>query len=138
MQIYKCNHFEIHELVPPAVYRDRKEAAWELLDQYALITLDRLREKHGKATVNNWYWNGSRLWSGLRTPNSPYYRPYSQHTFGRAFDMIFNDVSAQDVRDDMEENPNDMTYRYITSIELEVTWFHFDVRNCDTLKTYRP
>ena len=80
--MYKCEHFAIHELVPPHVFEQRGEKAWELLDDRLLVTLDRLRERYGSMTVNNYYWGSDREWSGLRTNDSPYYSPYSQHTFG--------------------------------------------------------
>ena len=136
--MYKCEFFKIHELVPPAVLRDRGEAAWYLLDERALITLDRLRKRYGRMTVNNYHWSGDRLWSGLRTQNSPYWRQYSQHSFGRAFDSIFTDVLIDDVRVDILHSPNHDDFKLIGSIELEVSWLHFDVRNCTRIQTYTP
>lgn len=139
--MYKCKHFAIHELVPPDVFRERGESAWALLDDRMLITLDRLREKYGSMTVNNYFWDGTRKWSGLRTPGSPYYRTYSQHTFGRAADCVFKHTSAEKVRQDILRKPCDLTdpvFTLITSIELKVSWLHFDVRNCDRIMTYTP
>ena len=40
--MYKCENFSIHELVPPNVFYNRGEKAWELLDERLLITLDSL------------------------------------------------------------------------------------------------
>jgi len=134
----RCEYFAIHELVPPVVYSSRGEKAWELLDVNLLVTLDMLRKRYGGVTVNNWFWGGDRQWSGLRTASSPYFSPYSQHTFGRAADCIFKNVSAEEVRQDIQANLDDPTFRYVRSIELEVSWLHFDTRNCDRLKTYTP
>ena len=53
--MYQCNHFAIHELVPPQVFEARGEKAWELLDERLLTTLDRLRTRFGPVTVNNYY-----------------------------------------------------------------------------------
>jgi hypothetical protein len=136
--MYKCKHFSIHELVPPSVFRERQEKAWELLDERLLMTLDRLREKYGSITVNNYYWGKDREWSGLRTPDSPYYSPFSQHTFGRAADCLFANRSAEDVRQEVLANPSDPVFELIYSIELGVSWLHFDVRNCARIKTYYP
>ena len=136
--MYRCDHFEIHELVPPAVLRDRGDRAWELLDERLLIILDRLRERYGKMTVNNYHWDGNRMWSGLRTPNSPYYRTHSQHSFGRAADCLFDEKIAEEVRQDILANPDDPDFELIGSIEVDVSWLHFDVRNCDRIKTYQP
>jgi len=134
----KCTHFAIHELVPPNVFKEREEKAWELLDERLLITLDRLRKRYGPMTVNNYYWGKDREWSGLRTKDSPYYSPYSQHSFGRAADCLFKKISAAEVRKDILNNPTDPDFELIGSLELDVSWLHFDVRNCDRIKTYTP
>ena len=136
--MYKCNHFAIHELVPRNVFEDRGEKAWELLDDRLLITLDRLRERYGSITVNNWHWGKDREWSGLRTKESPFYSPYSQHTFGRAADCLFAKTSVEQVRQDILSMSTDSTFEWIGSVELGVSWLHFDVRNCDRIKAYHP
>mgnify|MGYP000140665960 CR=1 FL=1 len=136
--MYTCEHFAIHEFVPPAVYKDRGERAWSLMDQRVLITADRLRKRYGAMTVNNWKWGGDRQWSGLRTPQSPYYRQFSQHSFGRAIDAIFNDVTAEEVRQDILANPEHKDFELIMSIEAEVSWLHFDVRNCKRIQVFQP
>ena len=134
--LYKCRYFEIQELVPIEVYRNRGERAWQLLQTVALIALDKLRDRYGPITVNNWYWHGPREWSGLRTTDSPYYSPYSQHTFGRAFDCIFERVTAEEVRRGILDNPNDNAFASITAIELGVSWLHFDTRNVERIYTF--
>jgi len=134
--MYKCVFFSIDELVPPDVYQERGELAWELLDDRALETLDQLRAKFGHCTVNNYKYGGPREWSGLRTPDSPYYSKYSQHTHGRAFDCIFKEHEAQDVRNYIKANPDE--FPYLNSYELDVNWLHFDTRNCKRIKTYKP
>lgn len=136
--MYKCKHFAIHELVPPHVFHTRGELAWELLDERLLITLDRLRERYGKMTVNNYFWGKEREWSGLRTKESPYYSQFSQHSFGRAADCLFADHKTEDVRNDIINSPHDPSFELIGSVELGVSWLHFDVRNCDRIKTYYP
>jgi len=134
--MYICKHFKIHELVPPKVFEERGERAWELLDSRALEILDTLREKYGPMTINNYKWGGNRQWSGLRTPDSSYFRPYSQHVFGRAFDCLFAETTAEKVRQDILDH--DFGLEGINSIELGTSWLHFDVRNCKPIKTYKP
>ncbi|RCU48754.1 hypothetical protein DU002_13240 [Corallincola holothuriorum] len=136
--MYKCKHFQIHELVPKSVFKKRGEKAWQLLDDRLLITLDRLREKFGSMTVNNYYWQGDREWSGLRTSDSPYYSPFSQHSFGRAADCLFQDHDAESIRQQILAAPRQHEFELIGSIELDVSWLHFDVRNCDRIMTYKP
>lgn len=136
--MYKCKHFIIEELVSPQAYKDRGEKAWQLLDDRLLMTLDLLRERYGKMTVNNWKWGGNREWSGLRTADSPYFSKYSQHSFGKAADIIFNDITAEEVRQDILDNPDDPTFKFINSIELGVSWVHLDCRNCDRIFAFNP
>ena len=136
--MYKCEHFEIHELVPPNVFAERGERAWELLDERLLISLDLLRKRFGPMTVNNYYWGKDREWSGLRTSDSPYYSRFSQHSFGRAADCLFKNKTAEEVRKEIINNPDDPDFELIGSVELGVSWLHFDVRNCERIKTYHP
>lgn len=138
MPMYRCDKFAIHELVPPAVFRRRGDSAWELLDDRMLVTLDRLRKRYGKMTANDYIWSGPREWSGLRTPDSPYYSAYSQHTFGRACDIIFSEITAEEVRQDIISSPDLEEFEFIGSIELSVSWLHYDVRNCRRIKNYYP
>ena len=136
--MYKCQYFAIHELVPPQVFKDRGEAGWDLLDDRLLMTLDWLRERYGPMIVNNWHLGEEREWSGLRTPDSPYYRRDSQHTFGRAADCLLTRTTAEKVREDILANPNDPEFRLITSIEEDTSWLHFDTRNCERIKRFKP
>lgn len=136
--MYICRYFAIHELIPPKVFKARADKAWELLDPDLLRALDALRSRYGPMTINNYYWSGEREWSGLRTPDGPYYSPYSQHTFGRAADCLFKEVSVEQVRTDILSFPNDTTFELINAVELDVSWLHIDVRNCSRVKVFEP
>lgn len=125
--MYKCEYFMLQELVPKHVYKDRGQKAWELLDDRALRTLDGLRRMFGVTVVNNWHGGGDRQWSGLRTPESPYGSQYSQHRLGQAFDCIFAEKSAEEVREYILSHQHE--FPYIRGIELGVSWLHFDVGN---------
>lgn len=125
----KCEYFKIQELVSSGTYADRGESAWQLMDPNLLIVLDLLRAKWGPLTVNNWHVGGSRQWSGLRTPESSFYSKYSQHSYGRAADIICPHVDA--MRADIIANPAD--YPLIGGIELDVPWLHIDTRNSKEL-----
>lgn len=133
---YKCVHFDIWELVSKEVYEERGEKAWQLLDVRMLMVIDLLRQKYGKITINDWKWGGKNQSRGLRTPSSKYYRKYSQHTYGRAFDLIFHDITAEEVRQDILKNPESKLYKYITSFEENTSWLHIDTRNCDRILTF--
>jgi hypothetical protein len=132
----KAKHFKIHELVPPAINTMWGENAWMFLDPRLIVLIDAMREEFGRATINNYRFGGNREWSGLRTPDSPWYRPTSQHSFGRAADILFNDVSAPDVRKSMLANQErwlaicpSITLENVDAKGKEIMWTHVDVRN---------
>lgn len=128
---YQCKYFSLFELLPADIYEhcvSNGVNAWEIFDNRLLISIDQIRDKFGRMTINDWKWGGNRNWSGLRTPDSPLYSATSQHTFGRAADCIFADHSAEDVRRFILKNKN--LFPYIRAIEMDVSWLHLDVRNC--------
>lgn len=133
---YKCEHFKIHELVPPQVYQDRGEKAWELFDERILMAIDDLRDSYGSITINNYMYGGDREWSGLRTPDSPWYSPYSQHTFGRAVDCLFKDADVEEVRKAILADDQIPYLPDITAVELDTSWLHIDCRNTEGIKTF--
>lgn len=136
---YKCEFFKIQELVPRKVYEERGESAWELLDDRLLMQLDALRRNFGPITLNDWHLGGTRQWQVLRTPDSPDYTPYSQHTFGRAADCKLQlPHTARDVRRLIRADRHNPIFRYVKAIELNVSWLHIDVRNCDRIKCFNP
>jgi hypothetical protein len=51
---------------------------------------------------------------------------------------LFANHNAEDVRQQILAAPADPTFELIGSLELGVSWLHFDVRNCDRIKTYYP
>jgi len=132
----KSKYFKVHELVPKHLYEKYGEKAWKFIDNRLIAEIDKLKEHFnlGTATINNYYWNGDRHWSGLRTPESPYYSETSQHSFGRAVDMVFSDYTAEEVRNYIVNNSYE--FPYIKGLELGVSWVHLDVRNEDHLITF--
>lgn len=134
--MYRCKHFSIQELVPPDVYRARGFKAWELLDDRLLMAVDALRERFGECVINNWSFGGGYTESGLRTPGCDHYRPYSQHSFGRAADCKFK-VDAEIIRQYILSNPD--KFEYINFLELDTpSWVHIDVRNTKRIATWSP
>ncbi|WP_257294479.1 hypothetical protein [Endozoicomonas sp. YOMI1] len=134
--MYLPRHFQAYELVPPAIFANRKDKSFELIDERVLITLDTLRDTFGPCTINDWYWKGHFEQSGLRTSDVPKYSPTSQHTFGRAMDCKFKEQSAADVRHQVIQNR--LLFPYITFMEDDVDWFHFDVRNGERIVLWSP
>jgi len=139
--MYICKHFKAHELVPPAIYEKFGERSFMFLDERLLKLCDALREEFGSATINNYKWGGDRVASGLRSPDSPYYSPTSQHSFGRAVDILFKDYTAEEVRASLKNKGNNWLGHGVTSITLEdgVSWAHIDIRNAeDGIHSFKP
>jgi len=122
-------HFKIHELVPKKMYEKYGEAAWRYVDPRLVESIDKLKEHFnlGTMTINNYFWGGNREWSGIRTPDSPYYSYGSQHSYGNAFDIVFSNYNAEEVRQYILENQNH--FPYIRRLEDKVNWIHLDVAN---------
>lgn len=118
----------LDEYIPEAMYRkyeDRPHILIGLIDRRLVEADQQLRDKFGRVAINNWWGDGNRNWSGLRTPDSPYYSRTSQHSFGRASDKIFKEATAEEVRNYIKANWQTLG---ITCIEDNVTWVHSDVR----------
>lgn len=137
----KSIYFQIHELVPPHVFEQRGEKAWELLDDRMILSIDALKKRfpNGTMTINNYYWGGNRKWSGLRTAGfypsvERYDASYSQHKYGRAFDCVFSDYDINEVREYVKSHPEE--FPYLTGIEEGVSWFHGDTRNYEGIKLF--
>ena len=121
-------YFYLDEYIPKELYKrfqKKPHILIGLLDVRLLNSDFLLREKFGPITINNWWNGGNRNWSGLRTLDSPYYSPTSQHSFGRASDKIFHSATVGEVREDIKEYWEEYG---IMCIEENVTWIHSDVR----------
>ena len=130
-------HFRIEELVSEELFDLVKpDMLWELFDEKLLDSIDALKEKfpNGSMTINNWLWEGDRTQSGLRTKNSKYYSPTSQHSVGKAADCVFSDYETEEVRQYIIDNPR--KFPYIKGIEKDVSWLHIDVRSSDRVMLF--
>lgn len=135
MKPYICKYFSIKELVPRDVYIEaevegRVYSLWWLFDFYALRMIDTIRAFYGQpATINNWHLGGDLQYRGFRPPNCKVGARYSQHRFGRAFDMNLKDVPADQVREDMRNKPDHPAFMEVSACEDKVSWLHLDTRN---------
>ena len=131
MRQYTPKHFRIEELVDRVVFQKYCNRAWQFLDSRILYSIDQIRNKLCKPiTINDWLWGGTRVNSGLRSPETTTGAMYSQHKFGRAVDFIVKDMSAIEVRRWLVDNKGKSFLKYITAIERNTpTWTHIDCRN---------
>lgn len=143
-------YFKIEELVPKHIYASRGQKAWELFDYSALKTLEWLRENLGACIVNNWTSGGQYSQSGLRTfefymqdgktsatkAHELVSLSNSQHKYGRAFDCKFSKYTAEQARQWIKENWHKSGLPWAITLEEDVSWLHFDVRNQPENRVY--
>ena len=129
----KSKYFKVHEFVPKKMFAKYGEKSWRFVDVRLIETIDILKEHFnlGTITINNYFWGGDREWSGIRTPESPYYSYGSQHSFANAFDILFSHYTAEEVRNYIINNPQ--KFKHIKGLELGVSWVHLDLRNEDEM-----
>jgi len=143
--------FKPQEIFPPHIidkYTNKSgdiyQAIWRLMDSRTLWTAVKLRELFGTMIINDYLWGGHNLNRGFRDPITLIDKNHfiqtgeiiaewssftSQHCFGRALDSSFKKVLAENVRVYIIQNKGRDEFKYITAIEKEVSWLHFDVRN---------
>lgn len=138
---YMCEHFRLWELLPPSIYKDLESSGklitgWLLFDARILRAADKLRESFGQLTCNDWYSGGRFSARGLRVPGMPDYRPGSQHSHGRALDLVSSAHHADVMRARILARPEQ--YEGITRIESGVSWLHIDCANVQPIQIFRP
>lgn len=126
MKFYKPKFFRTEELVHPDIFKRFGESSLMFLDARMLWTIDALRDVYGEMTINNWCFGGERVNSGLRTFDSKTGASFSAHKFGHAFDIIFKDYRAEQIRLEMKTYPTTDRFKFITRCEENVDWLHID------------
>lgn len=137
--MYQCKRFEIYELIPKELYDmlgQNSWLAWGMFDENLLRGIDWLADRYSPkdpVTINNWYWGGAFNQSGLRTAGSKYYSPTSQHSIGKAGDLKFKTITAEEIREDLRQ----LKYvPLITRVELDVDWLHVDTKHTGKNEIY--
>lgn len=146
--MYKPKYFKAYELVDKHTYQRLGETSYRLFDRGLLILADHLREIFGSCVINDWYWKEEAhegeafQYSGLRRPNTPYYREFSRHSHGAALDLKFSKVPAETVRQYIKDNfelIQSITGLYSITLEEGVSWVHIQVDNkSEGVHTFTP
>lgn len=135
--LHDSRFFHIEELVPESVIdKFGADRSWWYIDPRAIHGLDILRKEIGKPfIVNNWKSGGDRSQSGLRLPGMSYYKPFSQHSFGRAFDILVDGMEPKELQEFVKDNYDRFG---ITGLEYAKTWTHIDFRGSEKLVEFWP
>lgn len=125
---YRPTSFVLQELVPPPIYSRMGDAAWVLLNENALRSLQALRDKFGPITINNWHTGGACKESGLREAGTKTGAPKSAHKRGEAFDCKPKACTVREMYDYVLSHEDEFPLiRRVENIQYTKTWFHFDV-----------
>jgi hypothetical protein len=127
----KPEYFVTQEFIPEKIYTEFKDYAVQIfMDNRLVFTCDMLREYFNcPVVINNWHTGGTCSESGFRLQNTQTGKEYSQHKFGRAADLKFTNISAEEVRKEILSHSSEPAFRFISAIESGVPWLHVDVRN---------
>lgn len=126
------------------VKREKAVVLWQLMDDRLLKTADALKKRYGTMVINNYLWEGYNHNRGYRNPKEmvgyllqggilkKWMASFnSQHCRGAALDATFKHHKAEEIRQDILRDPFHEDFKYITGLELQVSWLHIDVRNRD-------
>lgn len=137
--LYKCNHFGLHELVPPDIYHQRGERGWSFLNLNMLILADKIRDTYGPTFINTYALPpsiqkiyGVRKESGLRVPHQKTYTRDSDHSRANAWDMIFQDIDSSEIRKDIIEGKIVFDIPVVIECTIhgnEIGWLHIATGN---------
>jgi len=129
-------NFTIQEFVSRSTY-----AQWGVNSSWFLCrpqveSMQWLRTKLGvQFVVNDWNQKtpGSNFWRGLRTPDAPSFKPWSQHAYKmNATDFDSPNMSVAEIYkwllDNQEEVVAKTSFRAIEDIKMAPTWIHLDSR----------
>ena len=127
-------YFHPYELVDSFTYQKMGDQCLELFDPDALQALDDLREYFGvPVVVNDWHDGGHLEWRGWRTLKkaAEFGAPKSQHAAGRAFDCDIAGIPADQARQRIMGDKDNILLSKITRLESGVSWVHFDLKKLE-------
>lgn len=146
------NHFSVSELVPPQEVERWGESALMLLNPLALISLQQIRNRHGRCRLNSRkygftqrgfrthkMWKAKKGLTGMKAELdrlSRFAANRSAHLRGDAFDLDPLDTTVEAIVADIRENPD--LYPFIHFVEVDRSWLHFDVRNQPDITFWSP
>lgn len=149
---YIPEHVKPVECFPPTMKREIRllgDRIWDYFDPTVLITIDCLRKRYGTVILNTWGLSknmqakyGFHQFRGYRPLDCTTGAKLSQHKLGKAADPVFVLVASADIRADILADPFHDDFKYIMSLEMEVSWMHFDTRpwnkEVDGVLTFTP
>ena len=137
-------HFILQEFVPPEIYKQFGDHAWQFIDPRLIVLADFVRDFFSKpVTINNWDSGGTLTMRGFRTPDTSVGGTLSQHKFGRAIDININDLTPVQIYSIISESSAKFMKAGLTTMEninFTTSWNHLDIRytGMDSIKIVTP
>lgn len=125
-------NFYLQEFVSKSMYSKWGNKCIWFVDPRLFLLAQFYRDRFGGVTINNWLWGGKYNYSGFREPACKVGAKLSQHRFCKADDKKFDEVTVQEVYEDVIKN-YDLYKKFglttIENIKATPTWLHGDLRN---------
>ena len=128
----KPSGFELYEWLPKDFYEKYypiyREKLWYMFDRGIKFSMQSIRRRYGCSFVmNDWIWGGRNHLRGWRPMDCETGAFVGQHKFGRAADSKpVSEITVEEIRKDILANPDHEDFKYITRIEMNVSWLHID------------
>lgn len=140
--MYKCQYFNIKELVSPIVYERWGEQAWMFFDEDVLKELDYIRETFGASIIiNNWAKGGTLKQCGLRSNMDELVKNkktlyLSGHVLAKAFDLHASYGNHRKLFEhiyDLIKNKKLKKFKRLENFNNTFTWVHCDCFQSDNI-----
>lgn len=127
-------NFRLEEFISRSTFTQwGTNATWFLIkDQVDAMQWLRTR-MNIRMVVNNWHTKGPHFWRGLRTPDAPSFKPWSQHAYKmNATDFDSPDMSVQEIYKWLLDNQDEViaktSIRAVEDVAHTSGWIHVDSR----------
>lgn len=134
-------NFFLDEYFPKETYYSMsKEEMLKLIDPKVIEINQLLRNIYGPAILNTWWYPDvpdPREYAGWRPKDCIVGAKKSTHKDGKASDLIFATVSAEEVRKSIKDQGITFFNMGIRRIENDVLWFHWDLKSAAGQKTIK-
>jgi hypothetical protein len=126
-------NFTLQEFLPKSVYTQFGESGLWFVDPRLIKSAQWLRKMLGvQLIINNWNTGGTFQNRGFRPNTSPQYKPFSQHSFGRAIDCHSPNMPHRDVYKWVLDNQDlilaNTSFTTVEDISIATSWLHLDIR----------
>lgn len=127
METNILTHFIPQEFVPRHIFDVMGSECLCLINPVILVTCEDIRKYFDKpVTLNNWHIGGQFEFRGFRPAYCSEGADMSMHRVGGAQDCDVKGLTAQEVRTEIIKHSD--KFPYITRLEDNVTWVHFDCK----------